>query len=74
MCCFLFALWGRRDCCLFGKMGIKRCVLSACERHREELEAEVLNSAPEAQVGLAVTLGPTWGCGLQGRWALEIYI
>ena len=78
LCCFLFALWGRRVCCLFWKMGIKRCEFSACERQRKALEAEVLNSAPEAQVGLAVTL---WACGgaeasgrsLQGGPALETH-
>lgn len=54
MYCFLFALWGRRVCCLFWKMGI-RCG-GACEKQRKGLEAEVLNSAPEVQVGLAVAL------------------
>lgn len=37
-------------------MGIKRCEFSACEKQRKGLEAEVLNSAPEVQVGLAVAL------------------
>lgn len=61
MCWFLFALWGRRVCCLFWKMGIKRCEFSACERQRKALEAEVLNWAPEAQVSLAVTPCPAVG-------------
>lgn len=48
-------------------MGIKRCVLSACERQREGLQAEVLKSAPEAQVGLALTLWPAMGLRPAGR-------
>lgn len=63
ICRFLFALWGRRVCCLFGKMRIKRCVSSACERQRKAREQKSLTLAPEAQVGLAVTLWPAvaWG-------------
>lgn len=65
ICRFLFALWGRRVCCLFGKMRIKRCVSSACERQRKALEQKSLTLAPEAQVGLAVTLWPAVArCGL----------
>lgn len=56
--CTVFCLLcgGGESAAFFWKMGIKRCEFSACEKQRKGLEAEVLNSAPEVQVGLAVAL------------------
>lgn len=69
ICCFLFALRGRKVCYLLGKMRIKRCVLSACERQRKAMGAKSLILAPEAQVDLVVTLWPAaaWGRCLMRR-------
>ena len=52
-------------------MGIKRCEFSACEKQRKGLEAEVLNSAPEAQVGLAVALEAAAGGQVFGQRPAE---
>lgn len=76
ICCFLFALWGRKVCYLLGKMRIKRCVLSACERQRKAMGAEVLNSGPRGTGGPGGD--PVAGCGLgempdaQGRPTLPM--
>ena len=53
---FCLLCGGGESAAFFWKMGIKRCEFSACEKQRKGLEAEVLNSAPEVQVGLAVAL------------------